>query len=88
MCYKMRHVFLVGEKDTRKPRDSLAQRREDQFAHLNVDITMPMSPSPAASSSQDVVGLLSRENSVASVVSMTSSLPPDTQKFLKFAGMY
>ena len=76
--------IISGEKDTRKPRDSLAQRREDQLAHLNVDITMPMSPAP--SSSQDVVSLLSRENSVASVVSMTCALPPDTQKFLKFAG--
>ncbi|XP_064633553.1 E3 ubiquitin-protein ligase HUWE1-like isoform X3 [Lineus longissimus] len=78
-------IVHAGEKDTRKPRDSAAQRREDQLAHLNVDIGMPMSPLPAASSSQDVIGLLTRENSVASVVSMTCSLPPDTQKFLKFA---
>ncbi|XP_053377275.1 E3 ubiquitin-protein ligase HUWE1-like isoform X3 [Mercenaria mercenaria] len=70
--------FLVhaGEKEN-KVKDNKPVKREDQLAHLNMD--MPPSPQPAPSSD---VPPLNRENSLQTSV---SNLPPDTQKFLKFA---
>ncbi|XP_076109103.1 E3 ubiquitin-protein ligase HUWE1-like isoform X2 [Mytilus galloprovincialis] len=70
--------FIVhsGEKGN-KTKDQSSQRREDQLAHLNIDFAPA---SPAASTSSETPAL-ARENSVSSI----SSLPPDTQKFLKFA---
>lgn len=63
-------------------------RREDQLAHLNAEMAPP-SPSasnnPAASAETSMP--LTRENSVASVSSL-AHLPPDAQKFLRFAGEY
>lgn len=56
-------------------------KREDQLAHLSMD--MPPSPQPSASGTDKPA--FNRENSMQT--STTSvSLPPDTQKFLKFAG--
>lgn len=59
----------------------MSQKREDQLAHLNLDIA------PASPAAQSDMPALNRENSVASVSSICN-LPPDTQKFLKFAGQY
>lgn len=68
--------FIVhsGEKAS-KSKDQPSQKREDQLAHLNIDFAPA---SPAASSETPS---LMRENSVTSI----STLPPDAQKFLKFA---
>ncbi|XP_060587198.1 E3 ubiquitin-protein ligase HUWE1-like isoform X3 [Ruditapes philippinarum] len=73
--------FLVhaGEKEN-KVKDNKPVKREDQLAHLNMD--MPPSPQPAPSTSTSDVPALNRENSLQTSV---SNLPPDTQKFLKFA---
>lgn len=79
----------LGEKDKKKDRDSADQRREDQLSHLNLsDDLAPPSPSPAPTTSDGAVsaGALTRENSIMSVSSAATNLPPDTQKFLKFAG--
>lgn len=57
------------------------------MAHLNMEMAPP-SPSPGPSTTS--VGMepsgvsLTRENSVACI----AHLPPDTQKFLKFAGRF
>lgn len=41
----MLHIVKAGEKEEKK-KDSGQQKREDQLAHLNADITAPMSPAP------------------------------------------
>ena len=69
-------LCLLGEKAS-KSKDQPSQKREDQLAHLNIDFAPA---SPAASSETPS---LMRENSVTSI----STLPPDAQKFLKFAGI-
>lgn len=74
--------MLPGEKES-KLKDSKPAKREDQLAHLNMD--MPASPQPS-SSSTDSTPALNRENSMQSSTS-TAHLPPDAQKFLKFAGL-
>lgn len=71
---------VTGEKDA-KSSDQRSQRREDQLAHLNMDLA-PASP---AASSSDTPAPVQRDGSITSVSSLTA-LPPDTQKFLKFAG--
>ena len=73
----------AGEKDQKKT-DNQAQKREDQLAHLNVDVA-PASPSPAPN--MESSALLTRENSLASVSSL-GHISSDTQKFLKFAGKF
>ncbi|XP_069142505.1 E3 ubiquitin-protein ligase HUWE1-like isoform X2 [Argopecten irradians] len=70
-------IVHAGEKDG-KSADQPSQKREDQLAHLNLDVA------PASPASQADTPHLNRENSVASMSSI-SNLPPDTQKFLKFA---
>ena len=75
--------MILGEKEN-KSSDKPSQKKEDQLAHLNLDIA-PGSPAAQTSSETGATGGLMRENSLASVSSM-SNLPPDTQKFLKFAG--
>ncbi|XP_021341229.1 E3 ubiquitin-protein ligase HUWE1-like isoform X3 [Mizuhopecten yessoensis] len=70
-------IVHAGEKDA-KSGDQPSQKREDQLAHLNLDVA------PASPAAQSDPPLLNRENSVASMSSITN-LPPDTQKFLKFA---
>lgn len=83
---------LVGEKDSQKKNDLHPPKREDQLAHLNADIMAPASPAAATDSQQDASGanahpsVITREDSVMSVSAVTATLPPDTQKFLKFAG--
>lgn len=79
-------MIFSGEKDGLKKRESHQQRREDQLAHLNVEVAAPSSPSPVISSEIEHAPVLSREDSFMSV-SYMSNLPADTQKFLKFAGM-
>ena len=74
---------LPGEKADKK-KESHSQRGEDQLAHLNISDTAPLSPAPSGGEAQ--AGMLSRENSAASVLGATN-VPPDTQKFLNFAGM-
>ena len=78
--------YFSGEKDDLKKSESQRQRREDQLAHLNADITAPLSPAP--SSSEQSVSSLARQDSVASTpgAAVSSPLPHDVQKFLKFAG--
>ena len=73
----------TGEKADKK-KETHNQRGEDQLAHLNISDTAPLSPAPPGGDAQP--GMLSRENSVASV-SGTANVPPDTQKFLNFAGL-
>ena len=75
-------MFITGEK-TDKKKEAHNQRGEDQLAHLNISDTAPLSPAPPGGEGQ--AGMLSRENSVASVSGATN-VPPDTQKFLNFAG--
>ncbi|XP_046372246.1 E3 ubiquitin-protein ligase HUWE1-like isoform X1 [Haliotis rufescens] len=76
-------IVHAGEKEV-KPVET-HPRREDQLAHLNAEMAPP-SPSasnnPAASAETSMP--LTRENSVASVSSL-AHLPPDAQKFLRFA---
>ncbi|XP_078340185.1 E3 ubiquitin-protein ligase HUWE1-like isoform X5 [Crassostrea virginica] len=72
-------IVHAGEKDG-KSQDQRSQRREDQLAHLNMDLA-PASP---AASSSDTPAPVQRDGSITSVSSLTA-LPPDTQKFLKFA---
>ena len=83
---------LAGEKDNQKKTDLQPTKREDQLAHLNADIMAPASPAaPTGSQSDSTVGahptVITREDSVMSVSAVTATLPPDTQKFLKFAGL-
>ncbi|XP_060080556.1 E3 ubiquitin-protein ligase HUWE1-like [Ylistrum balloti] len=70
-------IVHAGEKDG-KSADQPSQKREDQLAHLNLDVA------PASPAAQSDTPHLNRENSVASMSSICN-LPPDTQKFLKFA---
>jgi len=75
--------FLVhaGEKDSKK-KETPQKRQEDQLAHINIDITAPMSPAAPSSGENSSTSLLSRENSVQAIA---SNVHPDTQKFLNFA---
>lgn len=76
---------VLGEKSS-KPSEQPLARREDQLAHLNMEMAPP-SPSPGPSSAEGPLSLLARDNSGIAMASITH-LPPDTQKFLKFAGLY
>ena len=73
-----------GEKESKR-NEQITPKREDQLAHLNMEMAPP-SPSPGPSATS--VGVdsstmsITRENSSACI----AHLPPDTQKFLKFAG--
>ena len=75
-----------GEKESKRS-EQVAPKREDQLAHLNMEMAPP-SPSPGPSATN--VGVdssamsITRENSSACI----AHLPPDTQKFLKFAGRF
>ncbi|BFZ10773.1 hypothetical protein BsWGS_13813 [Bradybaena similaris] len=75
-------IVHAGEKGS-KPSEQPVSRREDQLAHLNMEMAPP-SPSPGPSSAEGHPALLARE-SAAIVMSSITHLPPDTQKFLKFA---
>ena len=77
-------IVHAGEKDN-KQKEPAQQRGEDQLSHINMDMAAP--PSPATQSTSDASGALTRENSVMSMSQVSSNLPPDTQRFLKFAGM-
>ncbi len=85
---------IAGEKENQKKTEQTLHRREDQLSHLNVDIAAPASPAGADSNTDASAGgqahpsTISREDSVMSVSAQTAALPPDTQKFLKFAGMF
>ena len=76
---KIVHFLPKGEKDS-KDKDGKQSKREDQFAHLNIE--MPASPQPSTS---EIGTALSRENSVQAS-SSSSNVNEDTEKFLKFAG--
>ncbi len=79
-------LLHAGEKDSQKKEQPL-QRREDQLSHINSDAAPPSPAAPSSGSeSGQPTGMLTRENSVMSVSSSSSNLPPDTHKFLKFAG--
>ncbi|XP_070192440.1 E3 ubiquitin-protein ligase HUWE1-like isoform X3 [Littorina saxatilis] len=78
-------IVHAGEREKETKRnEQVTPKREDQMAHLNMEMAPP-SPSPGPSTTS--VGMepsgvsLTRENSVACI----AHLPPDTQKFLKFA---
>ncbi|XP_059143196.1 E3 ubiquitin-protein ligase HUWE1-like isoform X5 [Physella acuta] len=75
-------IVHAGEKSS-KPSEQPLARREDQLAHLNMEMAPP-SPSPGPSSAEGPLSLLARDNSGIAMASITH-LPPDTQKFLKFA---
>ena len=89
--------FLVHAGDKREKKKDADRKREDQLSHLNVDLAPPMSPAgpPAQSATggseltQSVSHLsgISRQDSALSSSVISMALPPDTQKFLKFAGM-
>ncbi|XP_061178702.1 E3 ubiquitin-protein ligase HUWE1-like [Saccostrea echinata] len=72
-------IVHAGEKDG-KSQEQRSQRREDQLAHLNMDLA-PASPAAPGSETPAPV---QRDGSITSVSSLTT-LPPDTQKFLRFA---
>lgn len=74
-------IVHAGEKESKRS-DHSAPRREDQMAHLNVEMAPPSpSPGPSTASVETSTMSITRENSAASI----AHLPPDTQKFLKFA---
>lgn len=81
--------FLVhassSEKESNKRKEYRQESRENQLAHIHQDIA-PLSPLPASSETATVVEttniVFSRENSLATI---STALPADTQKFLKFA---
>ena len=74
----------VGEKGN-KSADEPSSRREDQLAHLYMEMAPP-SPSPGPSSADSSAsGAIALDSSGIAMGSITH-LPPDTQKFLKFAG--
>ena len=73
----------AGEKEV-KVKESGPSKREDQLDHLNME--MPPSPQPTSTTTDRPQGY-SRENSMQASMS-TVNLPPDTQKFLKFAGKF
>ncbi|CAL1528834.1 unnamed protein product [Lymnaea stagnalis] len=73
------HAGEKGNKTSEQP----ASKREDQLAHLNMEMAPP-SPSPGPSSAEGPLSQLARDNSGIAMASITH-LPPDTQKFLKFA---
>ncbi|CAG5120620.1 unnamed protein product, partial [Candidula unifasciata] len=75
-------IVHAGEKGS-KPSEQPVSRREDQLAHLNMEMAPP-SPSPGPSSADGPPALMTNEAS-AIVMSSITHLPPDTQKFLKFA---
>ena len=90
----MKTFVSIGEKDSQKKTDLQPSKREDQLAHLNADIMAPASPAAATDSQSDTAGqnsphpsVITREDSVMSVSAVTATLSPDTQKFLKFAGL-
>ena len=90
--------FLVHAGDKREKKKDADRKREDQLSHLNVDLAPPMSPAgpPAQSATggseltQSVSHLsgISRQDSALSSSVISMALPPDTQKFLQFAGMW
>ncbi|XP_076447673.1 E3 ubiquitin-protein ligase HUWE1-like isoform X2 [Babylonia areolata] len=74
-------IVHAGEKESKRS-DHSTPRREDQMAHLNVEMAPPSpSPGPSTASVETSTVSITRENSAASI----AHLPPDTQKFLKFA---
>ncbi|KAL8595169.1 hypothetical protein ACOMHN_013842 [Nucella lapillus] len=74
-------IVHAGEKESKR-NDHSTPRREDQMAHLNVEMAPPSpSPGPSTASVESSTISITRENSAASI----AHLPPDTQKFLKFA---
>lgn len=80
--------FLVhaSEKDTQKPLESQLSVRDSHGSQLGEPAT-PMSPMPSTPGSAlttSMSGFFARESSVTSIV--TANMPPDTQKFLRFAG--
>ncbi|GFO42891.1 E3 ubiquitin-protein ligase huwe1-like [Plakobranchus ocellatus] len=71
-------IVHAGEKDKKSgEQQQTIIKREDQLAHLNMEMAPP-SPSPGPSTALDPL------NSGITMASITH-LPPDTQKFLKFA---
>ncbi|XP_055882443.1 E3 ubiquitin-protein ligase HUWE1-like isoform X4 [Biomphalaria glabrata] len=75
-------IVHAGEKG-KKTNETPVSKREDQLAHLNMEMAPP-SPSPGPSCADGPLSLVGRENSGIAMASITH-LPPDTQKFLKFA---
>ncbi|XP_023229433.1 E3 ubiquitin-protein ligase HUWE1-like [Centruroides sculpturatus] len=81
--------FLVhassSEKESNKRKEYRQESRENQLAHIHQDIA-PLSPLPATSEAATIAEtsniVFSRENSLATI---STALPADTQKFLKFA---
>ncbi|RUS89503.1 hypothetical protein EGW08_002736 [Elysia chlorotica] len=74
----------VDEKDSKSgDHQQTTTKREDQLAHLNMEMAPP-SPSPGPSPGPEPVTVIGRESSGITMASITH-LPPDTQKFLKFA---
>ncbi|XP_035825881.1 E3 ubiquitin-protein ligase HUWE1 isoform X3 [Aplysia californica] len=76
-------IVHAGEK-VNKPSEQPVSRREDQLAHLYMEMAPP-SPSPGPSTAPEgPISMVTRDNSGIAMASITH-LPPDTQKFLKFA---
>ncbi|KAK3600176.1 hypothetical protein CHS0354_039470 [Potamilus streckersoni] len=81
-------IVHAGEKDSKHQQEPPQTRKEDQLSHLNSMDIGPASPAGASASTSSTTDshppVLSRENSLQ-MVANTAHLPPDTQKFLKFA---
>ncbi|KAL3853804.1 hypothetical protein ACJMK2_017313, partial [Sinanodonta woodiana] len=81
-------IVHAGEKDSKRQQELPQTRKEDQLSHLNSMDIGPASPAAASASTSSTSDshpqVLSRENSLQ-MVANTTHLPPDTQKFLKFA---
>lgn len=75
-------VTCTGEKEEGK-RSQLSHRREDQLAHVTVDLAVPMSPAtPQVDHSVDANRL------DPGLQSSPAPISKDTQKFISFAGIY
>ena len=75
--------WCAGEKESKR-NEQATPRREDQLAHINMEMAPPSpSPGPSTSTTESSAVTIPRENSSACI----AHLPPDTQKFLKFAGI-
>uniref|UniRef100_UPI00358F3842 E3 ubiquitin-protein ligase HUWE1 isoform X5 n=1 Tax=Myxine glutinosa TaxID=7769 RepID=UPI00358F3842 len=75
-------AFFIVHATERETKPPVRDTRESQLAHIR-DEAPPLSPAPVTPASPSVSDpFFARENSTMHI---SSSLPPDTQKFLRFA---
>ena len=76
---------VIGERDTKSSRSGQGNATQGQgreeLDHLHLDLAPPMSPAVEVTGSS----MLTRQDSMQQQAT-AANLPPDTSKFLKFAG--